>query len=296
VTVTDKELIARQFEEQRARLGAVAYRMLGSPSDAEDAVQETWLRLSRSDFAAIDSLSGWLTTVVARVALDMLRARESRREQYAGTWLPEPVVTLPTGDANPEDEALIADSVRLALLVVLDTLSPKERLAFVLHDMFGLSFQEIAPIVNRSPEAARKLASRARRRVQGAPTTQGDLPRQRAVVDAFLAAAREGDFDGLLAVLDPDVVFHVDAGGRPVGAIGPVVGAEAVARSALANAGRFLRFARPAIVNGGAGLIIDTGHTTIGVVGLTVSGDRVAEIDLITDPAKLRHVGRSDDL
>jgi RNA polymerase sigma factor (sigma-70 family) len=292
VTVDDHDLLATQFEHQRARLRAVAYRMLGSPTEAEDAVQEAWLRLSRSDAEAIDNLPGWLTTVVARVALDMLKARSARREDYVGSWLPEPVVTVETGASDPEQEALIADSVGLALLVVLDTLTPKERLAFVLHDMFAVPFQEIAPIIDRTPDAARQLASRARRRVRGAPATEADLPRQRRLVDAFLTAAREGDFEGLLAVLDPDVVFNTDAGGTPPRAHDPVVGAEAVARTALSRGRAFVDLARPAIVNGGAGLIVASGDRTIGVVGITVAGDRIAEIDLVTDSAKLRGIGR----
>src|SRR6266545_2144523 len=206
-----------QFERHRGHLHAVAYRMLGSLSEADDAVQEAWLRLSRSDTDAVDNLGAWLTTVVGRVCLDMLRARRSRREDYVGTWLPEPIVAA---DApSPEDEALMADSVGLALLVVLETLSPAERLAFVLHDTFGVPFDEIAPIVGRTPTAARQLASRARRRVRGAaPVPEPDLARQREVVDAFLAAARGGDFDTLLALLDPDVVLRVDRGSFPAGA------------------------------------------------------------------------------
>jgi RNA polymerase sigma-70 factor, ECF subfamily len=288
--------LAEEFEEHRGRLRAVAYRMLGSPSEAEDAVQEAWLRLSRSDDETIDNLGGWLTTVVARVALDMLRARNARREEYVGSWLPEPLVDEEDA-AAPEREALLADAVGLALLVVLDTLAPKERLAFVLHDMFGVPFGEIAPIIDRTPDAARQLASRARRRVRGAPAVDVDLPRQRALVDAFLAAAREGDFDALVAVLDPDVVFRHDSGGGVDGAARrgarqPVVGAEAVARHALANGKVFVDLARPATVNGAAGLLIATERRTIGVVGITVAGGKIAEIDLVTDPAKLPGVGR----
>src|SRR5919198_2938530 len=249
VSVTD------EFERHRAHLRAVAYRMLGSVSEAEDAVQESWLRLNRSDTAAVANLGGWLTTVVARVSLDMLRARRARREDYLGSWLPEPIVTAESGD-DPEHEALLADSVGLALLVVLDTLTPGERLAFVLHDMFGLPFDEIAPIVDRTPDAARQLASRARRRVRGAtPSPDPDLERQREVVDAFLAASRAGDFDALLAVLDPDVVFRIDGGGMPPRARPPVVGAEAVARQVLERGSRFAGFARPAVVNGAAGVV-----------------------------------------
>jgi RNA polymerase sigma factor (sigma-70 family) len=280
--------MAALFEEHRTRLRAVAYRMLGSTAEAEDAVQEAWLRLNRSDTEAISNLAGWLTTVVGRVALDMLKGRRRRREDYVGSWLPEPVVTVETGTADPEHEALIADSVGLALLVVLETLAPKERLAFVLHDMFAVSFREIAPIIETSPDAARQLASRARRRVRGAPAVDADMARQRELVDAFLAAAREGDFEALLEVLDPEVVFRHDAGGRR--AEGPVVGAQAVARTALDSGARFVRFATPAIVNGAAGIVVASGDRVIGVAGITVAGDRIAEIDLITDPAKLRDV------
>src|SRR5947207_7438881 len=207
----DDEWLAERFEADRTRLQAVAYRLLGSRSEAEDAVQEAWLRLSRSDTAAVENLSGWLTTVVARVCLDMLRSRRARREDYAGSWLPEPIVTIENG---PEDEAVLADSVGLALLVVLDTLTPAERLAFVLHDMFGMPFDEIGAIVDRSEAATRQLASRARRQVRGAaPATDPDLREQRRVVDAFLAASRAGDFEALLEVLDPEVVFRIDVGG-----------------------------------------------------------------------------------
>jgi RNA polymerase sigma-70 factor (ECF subfamily) len=286
VTVDD-DLIAEQFEEHRTRLRAVAYRMLGSVTEAEDAVQEAWLRLNRSEAEAISNMPAWLTTVVARVALDMLKARNRRREDYAGSWLPEPVVTVETGGSDPEHEALIADSVGLALLVVLDTLAPRERLAFVLHDMFAVSFQEIATIIDSTPDAARQMASRARRRVRGAPAVDSDLARQREVVDAFLRAAREGDFDALVAVLDPDVVFRIDAGGGRR-AVEPMVGAESVARAALDRGRPFAPLARPAIVNGAAGIIVASGDRLIGIGGITVAGDRIVEIDLVTDPAKLR--------
>jgi RNA polymerase sigma-70 factor (ECF subfamily) len=286
VTVDDN-VIATQFEEHRGRLRAVAYRMLGSTTEAEDAVQEAWLRLNRSDADAIDNLSGWLTTVVARVALDMLKARNRRREDYVGSWLPEPVVTVETGESDPEREALIADSVGLALLVVLEQLSPRERLAFVLHDMFAVSFQEIATIIDSTPDATRQMASRARRRVRGAPVADADLTRQRELVDAFLAAARDGDFDALVSVLDPDVVFRHDAGGGQRGQ-GPILGAEAVARTALDRGRPFVGLAKPAVVNGAAGVIIASGDHVIGVCGITVADDRIAEIDLVTDPAKLR--------
>src|SRR5881392_1965663 len=227
--------MTHEFESHRQHLQAVAYRMLGSASEAEDAVQESWLRLSRSDTAAVENMGGWLTTVVARVCLDMLRSRRARREDYVGSWLPEPVVTIENG---PEDEAVLAGSVGLALLVVLDTLTPAERLSFVLHDMFGVPFDEIAGILERSEAATRQLASRARRRVQGAtPRTDPDLREQRRVVDAFLAASRAGDFEALLQVLDPDVVFRVDRGRR--GARMPVTGAAEVAETILARGSRF---------------------------------------------------------
>ncbi len=284
--MTDRDPLTEAFEEHRSRLRAVAYRMLGSPSEAEDAVQEAWLRLNRSDPEAIANLPGWLTAVVARVSLDMLRSRRARHEDYLGTWLPEPVVAVESG-SDPEHEALLADSVGLALLVVLEQLAPAERLAFVLHDMFAVPFEEIAPILDRTPAAARQLASRARRRVQGAPPIEPDLPRQRELVDAFLAASREGDFEALVAVLDPDVVFYVDAGGAPPLARGPVVGAEAVARNVLARGRPFARYARQALVNGAPGFVVAPGGRPRAVVGFTVAGGRIVEIDLIADQSKL---------
>jgi RNA polymerase sigma-70 factor (ECF subfamily) len=288
--VNERDQLAEEFERHRARLRAVAYRMLGSMNEAEDAVQESWLRLSRSGGDSVVNLGGWLTTVVARVALDMLRARRARREELVDSWLPEPIVVNVDG-RGPEDEAMLADSVGLALLVVLDTLTPSERLAFVLHDMFGVSFDEIASIVDRSPAAARQLASRARRRVRGAtPVSEPDRRRQREVVDAFLAASRAGDFEALLEVLDPDVVFRIDAGGVTPRARPPVVGAEAVARQILARGARFAGFARPAIVNGSAGLVVVPVDRPFAVVGFTVSDGRISEIDLIADPEKLRGV------
>jgi RNA polymerase sigma factor (sigma-70 family) len=286
VTVDDREVLAEQFERQRPRLRAVAYRMLGSVSEAEDAVQESWLRLSRSDAEAVSNLGAWLTTVVGRVCLDMLRSRRSRREDYVGSWLPEPVVSEPNGD-DPEQQALMADSVGLALLVVLETLTPAERLAFVLHDMFAVPFEEIAPMIDRSPAAARQLASRARRRVQGAPEPDADLGRQRELVDAFLAASRAGDFDALVAVLDPEVVFRADAGGVPPRARPPVVGAEAVARQVLERGRPFARFARPAIVNGAAGVVVVPHDRPIAVVGFTTARGRIVAIDLVADPEKI---------
>jgi len=286
--VADTDRQAEEFEQHRAHLEAVAYRMLGSLSEAEDAVQESWLRLNRSETSQVENMRGWLTTVVARVCLDLLRARRARREDHFDGELPEPLVTLPQ-ENGPEDEAILADSVGLALLVVLDTLTPAERLAFVLHDMFGLPFEEIAPIVERSPAATRQLASRARRRVRGAtPVPEPDLQQQRRVVDAFLAAARDGDFEALVGVLDPDVVFRADRGQIAVADAQPVVtGAAAVAEQVLARAPRFARFARPAIVNGAAGLVVVPRDRPIAVIGFTVSHDRIVEIDLVADPAKL---------
>jgi RNA polymerase sigma-70 factor (ECF subfamily) len=287
--VKERDVLTEEFERHRAHLRAVAYRMLGSPTEAEDAVQEAWLRLDRTDSERVTNLGGWLTTVVARVALDMLRTRCSRREDYVGSWLPEPVIA--SVDDDPEQEALLAESVGLALLVVLDTLAPAERLSFVLHDMFGVPFEEIAPIVDRTPAAARQLASRARRRVRGAPDPDPDLGRQRAVVDAFLAASRAGDFEALVEILDPDVVFRIDAGGVPPRARPPLVGAEAVARQILSRGSRFAPFARPAIVNGAAGLVIEPRGKPFAVVGFTVSNGRIVAIDLVADPGKLRRLG-----
>jgi RNA polymerase sigma-70 factor (ECF subfamily) len=286
--VSDGDRQATEFEQHRAHLQAVAYRMLGSLSEAEDAVQESWFRLNRSETSEVENMRAWLITVVARVSLDMLRARRARHEDYVGTALPEPVVTLPAD--GPEDEAVLADSVGLALLVVLDTLAPAERLAFVLHDMFGVPFDEIAPIVERTPAATRQLASRARRRVRGAtPVGDSDLRRQRQVVDAFLAAARNGDFEALVEVLDPDVVFRADRGRISVAGAAPVTsGAAAVAEQILARAPNFARFARPAIVNGGAGLIVVPRDRPIAVLGITVTNGRIIEIDLVADPHKLR--------
>jgi RNA polymerase sigma-70 factor (ECF subfamily) len=285
----ERDLLAEQFEHHRAHLRQVAYRMLGTVNEADDAVQEAWLRLDRSDQAAVENLGGWLTTVVGRVCLDLLRARRSRGEDRAAAWLPEPVVASADVETDPEQQALIADSVGLALLVVLETLAPKERLAFVLHDMFAVPFQEIASIIDSTPDSARQMASRARRRVRGAPAADGDLARQRELVEAFLRAARDGDFEALMAVLDPGVVFRHDAGGGARGRR-PVVGADAVARTALDLGRPFIRLAKPAIVNGGAGVIVSSGDRVIGVAGMTVAGGRIAAIDLVTDPAKLRDV------
>jgi RNA polymerase sigma factor (sigma-70 family) len=278
---------AEEFETHRKHLRAVAYRMLGSMSEADDAVQESWLRLNRADTAEVENMRGWLTTVVARVCLDMLRARHARHEDYVGSWLPEPIVRVDT-DGDPEDEALLADSVGIAMLVVLETLTPAERLSFVLHDMFGVPFDEIGSILGRSSDAARQLASRARRRVRGAtPRTDPDLAQQRKVVDAFLAASRNGDFEALLEVLDPDVVFRVDRG--RLGVAGPrvVTGAEKVARQVLSRGSRFAPYGRPAIVNGNAGVVVAPAGAPIAVVGFTVADGRIVEIDVIADPDKL---------
>jgi RNA polymerase sigma factor (sigma-70 family) len=279
--------LADRFEENRPHLRAVAYRMLGSLAEADDAVQEAWLRLSRSEASGIENLGGWLTTVVARVCLNMLHARTSRREEPLEGHVPDPIVSTEDG-IDPEHEALLADSVGLALLVVLETLTPAERLAFVLHDMFDVPFDEIAPIVGRSPAAARQLASRARRRVKGAaPVPDADLARQREVIDAFLAAARGGDFDALVAVLDPDVVLRADVGAVPAGASRVVRGAPAVAEQALAFARRLGPFARPALVNGAAGVVAAPGGRPVSVLGFTVTRGKIVEIDILADPERL---------
>src|SRR5919202_172024 len=283
----ERDWLVRRFEENRKRLRAVAYRMLGSASEADDALQEAWLRLSRSDTSGVGNLGGWLTTVVGRVCLDMLRSRKSRREEPLGVHVPDPIVSHADG-IDPEREALLADSVGLALLVVLETLAPAERLAFVLHDMFGVPFDEIAPIVGRPPPAARQLASRARRRVRGAaPSPDADLTRQREVVAAFLAASRDGDFDALLAVLDPDVVLRADSGAVPAGASREVRGASAVAEQALTFS-RLARFAQPALVNGAAGVVTAPGGKPYAVMGFTVRRGKIVEIDILADPARLR--------
>ncbi len=283
----DPERLADQFEEHRPHLRAVAYRMLGSLSEADDAVQEAWVRFSRADTGAIDNRRAWLTTVVSRIALNMLRSRRTRREEPLGRPMPDLILDRPDG-TDPEHEALLADSVGLALLVVLDTLTPPERLAFVLHDIFAVPFDEIAPIVDRSPEAARQLASRARRRVQGERTTPDtDLPRQRAVVDAFLAAARNGDFDALLAVLDPDVVVRADQGAGPAGAPRVVRGAAAVARSALGYA-RLGMLTQPALVNGVAGAVTTRDGVAFSVGAFTVREGKVVALDILADPDRLR--------
>jgi RNA polymerase sigma factor (sigma-70 family) len=287
--VEQNELLADRFEANRTHLRAVAYRMLGSVSEADDAVQESWLRLSRTDSSAVENLGGWLTTVVARVSLDMLRARKSRREVTLGPHLPEPIVSSADG-VDPEHEALLADSVGLALLVVLEKLSPAERLAFVLHDMFAVPFDEIAPIVGRSPAAARQLASRARREVRGTtPEPDTDPARQREVADAFLAAARDGDFDALVALLDPDVVLRVDSGPSRLRPSREVRGAREVAKQAFAFR-RLARFTRPALVNGAVGYVVAPGGRPFAVAGLTVADGKVVEIDILADRARLREL------
>ena len=283
----EHEWLAERFEEHRTHLRAVAYRMLGSLSEADDAVQESWLRLSRSDASDIENLGGWLTTVVARVCLNMLRSRETRREEPMSAYVPDPIVSR-VGELAPDDEVLLADSVGLALLVVLETLAPAERLAFVLHDMFAVPFDEIAPMVGRSPTAARQLASRARRRVQGAAAVPDpDLDRQREVVDAFFAAARDGDFDALVAVLHPDVVLRSDGGAVRPGASFVMRGAREVAESALSFA-RMSPFVRPALVNGAAGVVVAPHGRPFSVMGFTVRDGKIVEIDGIADPERLQ--------
>ncbi len=287
----EHEYLAGRFEQHRAHLRAVAYRMLGSLSEADDAVQEAWLRLSRSDAAEVGNLGGWLTTVVGRVCLDMLRSRKSRREQPMDAHVPDPIISGFPGAqaADPEQEALLADSVGLALLVVLETLGPAERLAFVLHDMFGVPFEEIGAIVGRSPAAARQLASRARRRVQGRPTVpDADLPRQREIVEAFLSAARGGDFDALVALLHPEVVLHADTG-----VVREVHGAAAVARQALFFA-QFTTDARPALINGAAGVVSTTGGVLAAVMGTTIIDDKIVAIHILADPARLATLDLAD--
>jgi RNA polymerase sigma factor (sigma-70 family) len=284
--VDDRDWLAERFQAHRAHLRAVAYRMLGSASEADDAVQEAWLRLDRADPAAIGNLGGWLTTVVARVCLDLLRARTARREEPLGGRLPDPVADAADG-VDPERAALLADAIGPALLVVLDTLTPAERVAFVLHDTFAVPFDEVASILGRSPAAAKMLASRARRRVQGAAAVPAaDLARQRVVVEAFLAAARGGDFDGLLAVLDPEVVVRADGAAVRAGASREVRGAPAVAGTFSGRA----RFARPALVDGAAGAVWAPGGRPRVVFGFTIRGGRIAAIDILADPERLRRL------
>jgi RNA polymerase sigma-70 factor (ECF subfamily) len=289
--MSEQDMLAGQFEENRSHLRAVAYRMLGSLSDADDAVQQAWLRLSRADTNDVENLGGWLTTVVARVSLDMLRSRRTRHEESLDLdpHVPDPIVSREDG-IDPEQEVLLADSVGLALLVVLEMLDPAERLAFVLHDMFAVPFDEIASIVGRSPAAARQLASRARRRVQGADAVPDrDMSRQREVVNAFFAAARDGDFEALVAVLDPDVVLRSDAGaGRPAASV-VLQGAAAVAGQALMFSSP-TRIVRPALVNGAAGVVITANGHPVSVMGFTVAHGKVVSIDVLADPDRLNQL------
>jgi RNA polymerase sigma factor (sigma-70 family) len=287
--VTDQEWLAQRFEAHRSHLRAVAYRMLGSLTEADDALQEAWIRLSQTDTSDVDNLGGWLTTVVGRVCLNMLRSRRARREAPLDTHVPDPIVS-PEAGIDPEHEALLGDSLGLALLAVLDALTPAERVAFVLHDVFAVPFDEIAPIVGRSSAAARQLASRARRRVRGAPVPDTDLRGQWAVVDAFLAASREGDFERLLAVLDPNVVLRSDGGaGRPA-LVAVVRGAEAVATRAMSFR-RFAETSTRALVNGiPGGVAWDPDGRPFAVISATVAGGRIVSIDVLADPDRLRRL------
>ncbi len=282
--------LATRFEENRSRLRGVAYRMLGSLAEADDAVQDTWLRVSRSGADEVDNLDGWLTTILARVCLNMLRSRRIRREHPMSSHVPDPVISS-YGELQPEDETMLADSVGLALLVVLDTLSPAERLAFVLHDMFDLPFEEIASMVGRSPAAARQLASRARRRVSGAeiPSADPDLGRQRAVVEAFFSAARGGDFDSLISLLDPDVVLRVDFGDKRPGASQVIRGAEAVAGQARGGANPAAEL-HPVMVNGAAGVIITIKDRPFALMGFTVAREKIVEIIVIRDAERVQRL------
>jgi RNA polymerase sigma factor (sigma-70 family) len=290
--VDQEEWIAREFEEHRPRLRAVAYRMLGSLSEADDAVQDAWLRLSRANRSEVENLGGWLTTVVARVALNMLRARTTRREEPLDVRVPDPIIDAADG-TDPEHEALLADSVGLALLVVLETLTPAERLAFVLHDMFAVPFEDIAPIVERSPEAARQLASRARRRVRGAdPLPDTDTTAQWEVVDAFLAAARNGDFEALIAVLDPDVVLRAD-GGSVAELSAHIQGAANVAGAALYWS-RVNLTLRRALINGAAGVVSFRDGRPFSIGAMTIKNGRIAEINFLADPARIAQLDLSE--
>jgi RNA polymerase sigma factor (sigma-70 family) len=286
----ENEWLADRFEEHRTHLRSVAYRMLGSLTEADDAVQDSWLRLSRSGADNVENLGGYLTTIVARVCLNLLRSRNVRREESFGVHLPDPVIS-PDRELQPEEEALLADSVGLALLVVLDTLTPAERLAFVLHDMFELPFEEIAPMIGRAPAAARQLASRARRRVKYAdiPAPDPDLARQRDVVDAFFLAARGGDFDALVGLLDPDVVLRSDGGATRAAVSGVIHGAAAVARQALMFALPTAKL-HPALVNGAAGVVVTVGGRPVAVMGFTVAESKIVEIDAIADPDRVPRI------
>jgi RNA polymerase sigma-70 factor (ECF subfamily) len=287
--MNENEWLAERFEAERSHLRAVAFRMLGSLSEADDAVQESWLRLSRSGASGVENLGGWLTTIVARVCLNMLRSRNSRREESLDARAPG-FTYIDSAATDPEHEAVIADSVGLALLVVLETLSPAERFAFVLHDTFAVPFDEIAPIVGRTPAAARQLASRARRRVRRSTVVpNADLTRQRKVVDAFIAASRSGDLEALLAVLDPDVVLRVDAAAVPQGSPRVLRGAATVAAGALAFSARS-QFVQPALVNGTVGVVMAPRGRLFGVGLLTIRGDRIVEMDLVADPDRLARI------
>jgi len=284
--MNDRDYLAQQFEAQRTRLRSVAYRMLGSLSEAEDAVQEAWLRCSQADTDEIENMQAWLTTIVARISLNVLRSRNVRPEAALDPHVPDPLVS-PADGPDPEQQALVADAVGLALQVVLDTLGPAERLAFVLHDMFEIPFEQIAPIVGRSPTAARQLASRARRRIRGqAPVSDSDLITQRRAVDAFFAAAHDGEFDRLVAVLDPDVALRSDGGALRSASSVVIHGAEAVAARAMTFA-RFAPYVRPALVNGAAGVVVADGDQIRAVIGFTVVGGLIVEVNALSDPERL---------
>jgi RNA polymerase sigma-70 factor (ECF subfamily) len=286
--MNEQDWLAERFEQHRPRLRAVSYRMLGSLSEADDAVQEAWLRLSRADTEGVDDLGAWLTTVVARICLNALRSRAARREEPIGAHLPDPIVSA-ADTVNPADEALISDSVGLALLIVLDALAPAERLAFVLHDVFDVPFEQIAAIIDRSEPAARQLASRARRRLRTTPTPDTDLTAQWELVDAFLAAARDGDFDALLTVLDPDVVLRADAGAAGPGGSQILRGAQVVASGAIG----FQRLGyvdRRVLVNGAPGVVAFAGEAPLSLLGFTVARGRIVEMNILSDPARLRRL------
>ncbi len=286
--MTEQDWLAERFEQHRPRLRAVSYRMLGSLSEADDAVQEAWLRLSRADTSQVDDLGAWLTTVVARVCLNVLRSRAARREEPIGPHMPDPIVSA-VDAVDPEDEALIADSVGLALLIVLDTLAPAERLAVVLHDAFDVPFEQIAAIIDRSEPATRQLASRARRRLRATPTPEATIAEQWELVDAFLAAARDGDFDALLRVLDPDVVLRADAGATGPGGSRIDHGARAVASGAVTfNTLGYV--SRRALVNGAPGVVTFAGEQPFAVLGFTVAGGRIVEMNILADPARIRRL------
>ncbi|MEH6375583.1 sigma-70 family RNA polymerase sigma factor [Streptomyces sp. KLMMK] len=285
----DSDLLAERFEEHRSHLRAVAYRMLGSVSEADDAVQETWLRYGRTDTSGVENLGGWLTTVAGRVCLNMLRSREARREDPLEIHVPDPVISHPSGP-DPEQKALLADSVGLAMLVVLASLAPAERVAFVLHDMFAVPFDDIAPLIERTTAATRQLASRARRRVQSRATPpEPDLARQREAVDAFFAAAHEGDFEALVAILDPDVVLRADGGDTRSRLSVALTGARAVASQAARFSG-LSPFARPALINGAAGVVVVVNGNPVSVMAFTVTNGRITAIEVLADPDRLRRL------